>query len=116
MIEWKEYNKNNPPELGKSCLITNESGSLAVAELEHWPLEEEYTWVENRELIPLVGITHYAEINLPLQSVDLKEGDRVKHIRNNDFGTILEVRNVTAWVKYDNGYEGSPHLISLSKV
>jgi hypothetical protein len=47
-----------------------------------------------------------------------KEGDKVIHSNHEEYGVgvVLEVRNTTAWVKFDNGIKGAPHLKSLVKL
>lgn len=63
MIEWKKYDKNNPPMVDTQFIICTSRGFIKIGEL--WGDKLDLRWVECQEYVEQEGVTHYAEINLP---------------------------------------------------
>jgi hypothetical protein len=66
MIQWKEYDKDNKPEIGKTFIVYSNSDGLTTAELLLWT-NGQYGWTRNDERTLIRGVTHYAPIDLPLK-------------------------------------------------
>ncbi|MNB81433.1 hypothetical protein D3C75_282150 [compost metagenome] len=65
MLNWKLYNLNNPPEVGKTFLVHRIDGSVFNAVLL-FDLKHEQLYWEQKDGIALINnVTHYADLNLP---------------------------------------------------
>lgn len=62
MIEWIKYDKENPPSTKVKFLVTN-GKSVTSAYLDHREVTGLAWWTTSDAL--LMGVSHYAVINLP---------------------------------------------------
>lgn len=63
MIEWKKYDKENPPTFDKNYPATDGT-YIIIADLQQFD-DCTNKWVRDNG-VHWDGITHYAEINLPI--------------------------------------------------
>jgi hypothetical protein len=68
MIEWKKYDKENPPLL-QTLFIVKHEGGITSAKLKS--SSERLNW-QSYNGNYLFGITHYTEINLPIEEMEGK--------------------------------------------
>lgn len=60
MINWIKYDPANPPEESKSLLVIDEHKAFWIAQFYGRQWNHDIDIAE-----PIVGVTHYAHINLP---------------------------------------------------
>ncbi|GGF86761.1 hypothetical protein [Paenibacillus aceti] len=65
MINWKIYNQNNPPEVGKAFLVHRIDGSVFSAILLFDVKHAQLYWEQKDSITLINNVTHYAELNLP---------------------------------------------------
>jgi hypothetical protein len=111
----EKSNYGYPPTDGVICglfdgeYIENSNYQADGEFIAHAKSDIEYLLAENKRLREVLKTKSKSRQH------NFKVGDRVRHIKDKQSveGTITVLRNSTAWVQWENGILGTPHLRNL---